>query len=77
MDAVPPPLMHEVIDPLRAKDHAVFGGKLDRTHLYIGDRAVAQALNVADGDYRDWEAIRAWAAKIATELGLIDPGAEI
>jgi hypothetical protein len=50
-------------------DHAVFGGKLIRSQLFLGDRAVAQSLGAPDGDYRDWAVIDAWAEKVATELG--------
>jgi menaquinone-dependent protoporphyrinogen oxidase len=65
----PPPLMVDILEPLRPVDHAVFGGKLIRSQLFLGDRAVAQSLGAPDGDYRDWAVIDAWAEKVATELG--------
>jgi menaquinone-dependent protoporphyrinogen oxidase len=68
MDLVPPPLMHEVIDPLKPREHVVFAGKLERAQLFIGDKAIAQSLSAQDGDYRDWEAIGIWAEKVATEM---------
>jgi menaquinone-dependent protoporphyrinogen oxidase len=68
MELAPPPLMDEVIDPLNPKEHVVFAGKLERSRLLIGDKAIAQSLSAQDGDYRDWEAIGLWAEKVATEL---------
>ena len=51
-----------------ARGHAVFAGKLVRSQLRFGDRAIAAALRAPDGDFRDWDAIRAWAASIAEGL---------
>ena len=51
-----------------ARGHAVFAGRLVRNQLRFGDRAIAAALRAPDGDFRDWDAIRAWAASIAEEL---------
>lgn len=68
MEAAPPPLMADVIDPLRPHDHAVFGGRLERHQLYIGDKAIAQSLGAEDGDYRDWDAITRWAERVASEI---------
>lgn len=68
MDAAPPPLMTEILQPLQARDHAVFGGRLERAGLFIGDKAIAQSLSAEDGDYRDWDEIAAWAEKVASEL---------
>lgn len=53
---------------LRPRDHAVFPGRLDHRQLLMGDKAVAQSLNADDGDYRDWDAIEAWAARVAEDL---------
>ncbi|WP_236794255.1 flavodoxin domain-containing protein [Amycolatopsis sp. GM8] len=51
-----------------ARGHRVFAGRIDRHRLGLGDRAVVAALRVHDGDYRNWEEIRSWAATIATAL---------
>ena len=48
--------------------HAVFAGKLDKTTLGFAERAVARAVRAPFGDFRDWEAIDAWAREIAEEL---------
>ena len=69
MEPMQPLLMQDALDPLDPKDHAVFGGKIDRDKLSIGDSAIAHSLRAADGDYRDWDSIRAWADKVAAEIG--------
>jgi menaquinone-dependent protoporphyrinogen oxidase len=46
----------------------VFAGKLLRKRLGFADKAIAVALRVPDGDFRDWTAIREWAAGIADAL---------
>ncbi|MFD2417096.1 flavodoxin domain-containing protein [Amycolatopsis pigmentata] len=51
-----------------AYQHRLFPGKLDRRRLCFAERAVAGALGLRDGDYRDWQAVRAWARVIASTL---------
>lgn len=52
-----------------ARGRRVFAGRLDRHRLGFGEKAMVAALRIADGDFRDWDAIDAWAAQIAAELG--------
>ena len=51
-----------------AREHRVFAGRLDRHRLRFAEKAMVLALRVADGDFRDWDAIDAWTAQIAGEL---------
>ncbi len=51
-----------------AKEHRLFAGALDRDKLSFGERAIIRAVRAPDGDFRDWDAIDAWAAAIAQEL---------
>lgn len=51
-----------------AYQHRLFPGKLDRRRLCLTERAVAGALGLREGDYRDWEAVRSWARVIASTL---------
>lgn len=51
-----------------ARDHRLFGGKLDLHILRLSERSVAIAMHAPEGDFRDWEAIEAWAGGIADEL---------
>ncbi|MEX1169097.1 MAG: flavodoxin domain-containing protein [Chloroflexota bacterium] len=48
-----------------AIDHRVFPGKLDRQELGFGERAIVLAVHAAEGDFRPWEDVTAWAAGIA------------
>jgi menaquinone-dependent protoporphyrinogen oxidase len=50
------------------RDHQVFTGKLDFDELGVAERLIAKAVRAPEGDFRDWDAIRAWARGIAAEL---------
>jgi menaquinone-dependent protoporphyrinogen oxidase len=52
-----------------AREHRVFAGKIDRSQLGLGEKAIVIALRAPEGDFRDWNAIRAWAAGIGRALG--------
>lgn len=58
----------ELLAATGAEEHAVFGGRIKRDELGFAERAIVRALRVADGDYRDWVAIDAWASRIAARL---------
>ena len=55
----------EILQTTKAREHRVFAGKLVRKQLHFPDRAVAAALRVPEGDFRDWEEVKGWAAGIA------------
>jgi menaquinone-dependent protoporphyrinogen oxidase len=57
-----------ILAATRAREHRVFAGKLVRKQLSFGDKAIAVALRVPEGDFRDWAAIKGWAAEIAAAL---------
>ena len=59
------PELRRLIDPI---DHRIFFGALDRSKLCFGERMIVKAVKAPDGDFRDWEAIRAWTDGIAAEL---------
>ncbi|MFI5068709.1 MAG: flavodoxin domain-containing protein [Streptosporangiales bacterium] len=58
----------KILQATKARDHRIFAGKLARNHLTFPDRAMASAVRAAEGDFRDWAEIRAWAAGIADTL---------
>lgn len=66
----------EVVRATGARSHAVFPGRIDRSRLGFGERAMVRALRVPEGDFRDWEAIAAWADEIADALRPAPPGAD-
>ena len=51
-----------------ARDHHVFPGRMDPTLLSFGERAMVTAMRAPVGDFRDWDAVAAWAADIAATL---------
>jgi menaquinone-dependent protoporphyrinogen oxidase len=52
--------------PLR--DHKIFVGRLDLDSLGFAERMITRVVKAPAGDFRDWESIKGWALKIATEL---------
>jgi menaquinone-dependent protoporphyrinogen oxidase len=48
--------------------HRVFAGKLDKGVLGLGERLATGIVRAPEGDFRDWDAIRAWAGEIATAM---------
>jgi menaquinone-dependent protoporphyrinogen oxidase len=58
----------EIVAATRPREHRLFGGKLDRSLLGFGERAVMRAFRAPEGDFRDWDEIRGWAEEIAAAL---------
>ena len=63
-----PKQLGELREKLRPRDHRVFFGVLDRGKLGFGERMMVKAVKAPDGDFRNWDEIRAWSDGIATEL---------
>jgi menaquinone-dependent protoporphyrinogen oxidase len=42
----------------------LFAGKMDYSRMDGHDRSIAEAVSSAEGDWRNWEAIRAWAQEV-------------
>ena len=59
----------EAMEKTGARGHEIFAGRIDREALSLPERMLVRALKVPEGDYRDWDAIRAWARSIAEDLG--------
>ena len=64
-----PKQLGELRDKLRPRDHRLFFGVLDRDKLGFGERLMVKAVKAPEGDFRNWDDIRAWADTIALELG--------
>jgi menaquinone-dependent protoporphyrinogen oxidase len=47
---------------------AFFAGKMEYRKLALGPRLIAKAMKVPEGDFRNWDAIGAWADQLAQEL---------
>lgn len=55
-------------ESLRVVEHRVFAGRLERSRLGLGERALMSVVHVPDGDFRPWPEVRAWARGIAGAL---------
>ncbi|HLG12006.1 MAG TPA: flavodoxin domain-containing protein [Dehalococcoidia bacterium] len=53
---------------VKAREHRVFAGKLEKRRLNLVEKALTSALKAPDGDFRDWDSIRAWADEIVAAL---------
>jgi menaquinone-dependent protoporphyrinogen oxidase len=58
----------DLIERTHAREHRLFDGKLDPYKVSFLERTVARAVRAEAGDFRDWDAIRAWANSIADAL---------
>jgi menaquinone-dependent protoporphyrinogen oxidase len=63
-----PPEIAEMARSIKARGHRMFGGRLERGRLNLGERVVVAAVRAPDGDFRDWELITGWAREIAGTL---------
>ena len=61
-------LAEQLVATTHAREHKVFGGKLDTSTLSWGEKIAVRAAHASEGDFRDREAIDDWAASIARDL---------
>lgn len=60
--------VEEIVAATGAREHRVFAGKLDKSRLSFGEKALVVAFRAKEGDFRDWNEIAAWGAEIARSL---------
>ena len=60
--------VESIAESTEARDHRVFAGKIDKSQLGFGERAIMVAVRAPEGDFRDWDAIESWANEIADAL---------
>lgn len=63
-----PATVPALLDATHARDHHIFVGKLDPKTLSFGERLITRAVHAPTGDFRQWDAVRAWARDIAQQL---------
>ncbi len=63
-----PVQLPELLAQTNARGHQIFVGKLDRDKLNLGEKLIVKVVKAPYGDFRDWEAIRHWAAEIDESL---------
>ncbi len=60
--------LQPVADQIGARDIALFHGALDEDNLNVLQKFMIKNVGAPSGDFRDWEAITAWAESIASAL---------
>lgn len=63
-----PDKLKPVIDRIKPKDTAVFGGDVRPEKFGFFEKRIIRMVKSAEGDFRDWDAITGWAKGIAVEL---------
>jgi menaquinone-dependent protoporphyrinogen oxidase len=63
-----PRQLPDLRDRLHVRGHIVFFGALDPASLGFAERMIVKAVKAPQGDFRDWDAIDAWADEIAAFL---------
>ncbi len=58
----------ELSRQIRAREHHIFTGRLDRGRLGFGERTIVGAVHAEFGDFRNWDEIAGWGDKIARQL---------
>jgi menaquinone-dependent protoporphyrinogen oxidase len=58
----------EIFESTGARAHHVFSGKIDKSKLSFGEKAILIAVRAPEGDFRDWDEIESWANEIADQL---------
>jgi menaquinone-dependent protoporphyrinogen oxidase len=67
-----PPRQQEIADRIRPRDIAVFRGAVIPEKLSGFEKWVLNNVKSPMGDFRDWDAITAWANEVAAEIQKID-----
>jgi menaquinone-dependent protoporphyrinogen oxidase len=62
-------------EALKPRDHRLFSGVVEPDHLPAVGRFVFKAMGGRYGDFRDWDAIDAWARRIAPDLSRVPAAA--
>lgn len=63
-----PEALQPIADAFGPEDMAVFGGALELDRLNIAEKMIVKGVKAPLGDFRDWEAVEAWAKSIAAML---------
>jgi menaquinone-dependent protoporphyrinogen oxidase len=63
-----PGALQELADQVQPRDVALFHGCVDVDKMSFIEKWMIKNVKSPTGDFRDWDAISAWAAAIATDL---------
>lgn len=65
-----PKALESSIEKIKPRDIAIFSGAIDDNNLSGFEKFVMKKVKAPSGDFRDWDAIEAWAKAIAGSLSL-------
>lgn len=57
-----------LLGELGAREHRTFPGRVNSSDLGWVERTITKMVKASDGDFRDFDAIRVWAADVADQL---------
>lgn len=57
-----------LVERIQPRDIAIFHGNIDPQRINFLERAAIKNMKKPFGDFRDWDAIKQWAAKVAAAL---------
>ena len=63
-----PEALQPVADRIVPRDITFFHGDIDMQKLNLGEKLLVKAIKAPTGDFRNWDAIDAWAQEIAKQL---------
>jgi menaquinone-dependent protoporphyrinogen oxidase len=63
--------IHALLEAVEPLDYQVFSGVVDRSVLNLRERSIVRMVGAVEGDFRDWTAVRGWAAAIADTLAAV------
>jgi menaquinone-dependent protoporphyrinogen oxidase len=63
-----PAELQPLVDQIKPRDIAVFHGNLNLDKMNFLEKGLIKNVKAPVGDFRDWEAVSAWAASIADVL---------
>jgi len=77
LPAAEPDDVRVVARRVAARDVAAFGGRLERDELGLAERALVAMIEAEAGDFRDFDEVDAWAARVAGELRRMERGGRV
>ena len=72
-----PQAQQAIADRIKPRDIVLFHGEIDMHDLNFGEKIMIRALGAPTGDFRDWNAITAWAESIAQVLHPLEVKASV
>ncbi|HSN78490.1 MAG TPA: flavodoxin domain-containing protein [Anaerolineae bacterium] len=63
-----PEALQPIADRIQPRDIVFFHGEIDTKKLNLAEKVLVKGIKAPTGDFRDWDAIEAWASGIAQTL---------